>query len=303
MFMLSIIICTYNRDKYLYNVLESLANNDFPKDGYEIVLVNNNSTDSTEAECLRFAQHYPEVSFRTFTELNQGLSYARNRGIQEARGDILVYVDDDATVNRSYLQTYAAFFEQNPQAMAAGGAILPVYETEEPAWISHYTRVLLTSYLYYGEQIKEFSKGRFPGGGNAAYRKEVFDKVGLFDVNLGRKGRDLACAEEKAVFDKMRQTGLKFYYLPNAILYHIIPPVKLTRDYFNRLTCSIGQSERIRTLSASRTKYMKRLVMEGIKWGASLILFIGYSLRLKSGKGMALLRFRRNVTKGLLGIK
>ena len=110
--MLSVIICTYNREKYLYNVLKSIAENDFSVDEYEIVLVNNNSTDGTEAECGRFRRDFPQVSFRYVVEKNQGLSHARNRGIAEAKGGILIYVDDDALVNKEFLRTYADFFAQ-----------------------------------------------------------------------------------------------------------------------------------------------------------------------------------------------
>ncbi|MDR3326573.1 MAG: glycosyltransferase [Prevotellaceae bacterium] len=298
--MLSIIICTYNRDKYIYNVLKSIADNDFSTENYEIVLVNNNSTDSTKAECSCFAQDYSGIQFRYFEERNQGLSYARNRGIEEAQGDILVYVDDDATVNAKYLQTYSCFFEKNPEAMAAGGAIIPVYETEEPKWFSHYIKVLLTGYLYHGEKIKKFTKGKFPGGGNAAYRKKVFYTTGLFNVNLGRRGNSLVGAEEKDIFDKMTNAGMKFYYLPDAILYHIIPSSKLSKYYFNRLTYSIGQSERLRTLELSKTKYLKRLLAEGVKWAASVVLCLFYILRLSPQKGFILILFRWNVTKGLL---
>ena len=98
------------RDKYIYNVLQSIALNDYPRNLYEIVLVNNNSTDRTQDECQRFQADYPDVQFRYFVETNQGLSYARNCGIRNSQGDLLVYVDDDATVNKEYLRTYADFF-------------------------------------------------------------------------------------------------------------------------------------------------------------------------------------------------
>ncbi len=100
--MLSVIICTYNRQKYIYNCLRSIANNTLEPTQYEIVLINNNSTDNTEAECNRFCTDYPQVRFNYFVETNQGLSYARNRGIAEAKGEVLVYVDDDAVVNKDY---------------------------------------------------------------------------------------------------------------------------------------------------------------------------------------------------------
>lgn len=299
--MLSVIICTYNRDKYIYNVLQSLAQNDFPTDQYEIVLVNNNCTDNTQSECARFKADYPQVVMREFVETNQGLSYARNRGIRESKGDILVYVDDDALVNKEYLQTYADFFATHPDIDAAGGPIIPKYETAEPDWMSHFTKNLITGYKYNGNQIKEFAQNDFPGGGNAGYRASVFEKVGLFNVDLGRKGDSLVGAEEKDIFDKMTSLGMRFFYLPTAILYHLIPEKKLSKEYFDKLTYSIGKSERIRTLAIGKGKYTKRIISEMIKWAASIVLYIGHTLTLKPSKGWKLIQFRWNVTKGLVG--
>lgn len=301
--MLSVILCTYNRDKYIYNVLRSIADNDYPHNLYEIVLVNNNSTDNTQAECQRFQADYPDITFRYLVEPNQGLSYARNCGITNALGDLLVYVDDDATVNPQYLRTYADFFQRNPDAVAAGGPILPVYETQEPSWMSHYTRQLITGRLYLGSRQRQFPRGAFPGGGNACYRKTVFHAVGPFNVQLGRKGNSLIGAEEKDLFDKMTTRGMHFYYLPNAILYHIIPPHKLTPDYFQRLTYGIGVSERYRTLQISRNKYLNRLLKELIKWAATILLWLKFLITLQPEKGNKLVAFRRNVTRGLLSSK
>lgn len=297
----SVILCTYNRDKYIYNVLKSIAENTCSVDQYEIVLVNNNSTDNTEAECQRFAADFPNVRFRYFEERNQGLSYARNRGIQESKGNLLVYVDDDALVNEAYLQAYFDFFATHPEIEAAGGPIIPKYETQEPAWMSKYTRQLITGKLYLGEKQREFPSNAYPGGGNAAYRSSVFEKVGLFNVDLGRKGDGLVGAEEKDIFDKMTSCGMRFYYLPTAILFHIIPEKKLTKDYFDRLTYSIGKSERIRTKGISTGKFLKRLATEGVKWGASFVLCAYHTLKFSPSKGVKLLQFRYNVTKGLLG--
>ncbi|MBR5971309.1 MAG: glycosyltransferase family 2 protein [Paludibacteraceae bacterium] len=297
----SVIICTYNRDKYIYNLLKSVAENTLSTDKYEIVLVNNNSTDKTESECERFQADYPSVQFNYHVETSQGLSYARNRGIKESHGDVLVYVDDDALINKEYLQTYVDFFESNLDIHAAGGPILPLYETEEPQWMTKYTRQLLTGKLYLGEKKREFPKNSFPGGGNAAYRKEVFDKVGLFNVDLGRKGDSLIGAEEKDIFDKMTTLGLRFFYLPTSILYHIIPEKKLQKEYFDKLTYSIGKSERIRTKNISTLKYLRRILSEIVKWGASIVFFLYYTITLSPLKGWKLLQFRFNVTKGLLG--
>ena len=297
--MLSIIICTYNREKYIYNVLQSIAQNDFPTDLYEIVLINNNSTDQTEEKCKLFQQDYPQVCFRYFIETEQGLSHARNRGIKEAEGDLLIYVDDDALVNKEYLSAYHELFLQEKNLFAAGGPIIPMYETEQPKWMSFFTKEMITGYLYQGNKIGSF-KRRYPGGGNAAYRKEVFEKTGLFNVDLGRKGDNLVGSEEKDIFDKMTALNMQILYHPNAILYHIIPESKLTNAYFNRLTLSIGQGERIRTLQISKAKYFNRLFSECVKWAASCVLCLGYILACAPQKGFKLIVFRWNVSKGLL---
>ena len=300
--MLSVIICTYNRDKYIYNVLKSIGTNHFPHNRYEIILIDNNCTDNTSAECDRFRKDFPDIPFFYIIEKKQGLSHARNKGIETAHGNILIYVDDDATVNNEYLQTYADFFQKHSEIIAAGGPILPVYETREPTWFSPFTKSLITGYLYYGKQEKPFKNGKYPGGGNVAYRKEVFANVGMFNPNLGRNGENLTGAEEKDIFNKMRQNGMNFFYLPKAILYHIIPEKKLTADYFKKLTYSIGKSERIRTRNTSFTQYLKRLISEAVKWAASIVLCIGYTLCLQPTKGYKLILFRWNVTKGLLAL-
>ena len=300
--MISVILCTYNRQRYIYPVLQSLAQGTLEPQHFEILLIDNNSTDGTRTEYERFASDHPNLTLRYYFEPQQGLSHARNRGIREAKGDLLVYVDDDALVNPEYLATYATFFQTHPEAMAAGGPILPQYDgCVEPHWMSHYTRQLVTGKLYLGQHERQFSKGTFPGGGNAAYRKEVFDKIGLFNVELGRKGNSLIGAEEKDLFDKMTSLGIHFYYLPTAILYHLIPPRKLTDDYFARLTLGIGQSERYRTRQIGTYKYLKRLALEAFKWCATLLLWAGFALKGQFSKGNKLIVFRHNVTRGLLG--
>ena len=299
--MVSIIICTYNREKYIRPLLESLAKNDYPTTDYEIVLVDNNCTDNTHYVCKVFAQAHPETAFRYVVEPEQGLSAARNKGIKEAKGDIIIYVDDDALVDTDYIRIYAEHFASHPQTMAAGGPIEPLYETKEPSWMSPYTKALLTAWMNYGDKVCEYPKGRYPGGGNAAYRKVVFDQVGLFNTDLGRKGTALLASEEKDIFDKMHALGMQVLYLPTPVLHHIIPQTKLEEDYFNRLTLQIGRSERMRTRAISKGKYIKRLLSEGVKWGGTLVLFCLYTLQGTPKKGWKLILFRKNVTNGLLG--
>jgi glycosyltransferase involved in cell wall biosynthesis len=263
--------------------------------------VDNNCTDNTRSVCEQFATAHPEVAFRYVVEPEQGLSAARNKGIKEAKGEMIIYVDDDALVDSDYIRTYAEHFAAHPNTMAAGGPIEPLYETQEPSWMSPYTKALLTAWMNYGDKVREYPKGRYPGGGNAAYRKVVFDQVGLFNTDLGRKGTALLASEEKDIFDKMHALGMQVLYLPTPVLHHIIPQTKLEEDYFNRLTLQIGRSERMRTRAISKGKYIKRLLSEGVKWGGTLVLFCLYTLQGTPKKGWKLILFRKNVTNGLLG--
>ena len=298
--MISVIICTYNRVKYIGNLLESIAANDLEKCEYEILLVDNNCTDNTREVCKAFATIHTDVNFRYVIEPEQGLSAARNCGIKEAKGDIIVYVDDDALVDTWYLRAYTEWFAKHPNTMACGGPIEPLYETAEPSWMSPYTKALLTAWMNYGDKVREYPKGRFPGGGNAAYRKEVFEKVGLFNTALGRKGNSLMASEEKDIFDKMHALNMEVLYLPTPVLHHIIPQAKLEPEYFNRVTYQIGCSERQRTLAIGKGKYVQRLFSECIKWGASIVLLCLYTISFHPAKGWKLIQFRYNVTKGLI---
>lgn len=299
--MITLIICTYNREKYITPLLNSIAKNEYSTMDYEILLVDNNCTDNTRSVCEQFAAGHPEITLRYVVETEQGLSAARNKGIKEAKGDIIIYVDDDALVDADYIRNYAEHFASHPETMAAGGPIEPLYETEEPQWMSPYTKSLLTAWMNYGDKVREYPNGRYPGGGNAAYRKVVFAKVGLFNTELGRKGSLLLASEEKDIFDKMHALGMQVLYLPTPVLHHIIPQAKLEEDYFNRLTLQIGRSERMRTCAISKGKYIKRLFSEGLKWGGTLALLGIYTLQGHPLKGWKLVLFRRNVTKGLLG--
>lgn len=297
----SVIFCTYNREKYIYNAMKSIAEQDFSSQDYEIVLVNNNSTDSTESICNQFQKDYPHIVFRYFLETNQGLSYARNRGVAESRGEILVFVDDDATAFDHYLSSIDILFKEHPSVRACGGPIQPVYEVTKPKWLSHYTEQLIGGALYEGDSVEPFRNGRYPGGGNSAFRKEIFDIYGLFNVELGRKGTGLIGAEEKDLYDRLTRGKEQFFYLPQMGIYHYIPEKKLTEAHFRELTYSIGKSERIRTKAVSENAYRGRVFSELKKWIGSIALFFGYTFALSPAKGWKLLQFRWYVSKGLLG--
>lgn len=297
----SFITCTYNRDKYLERTLHSVCSQSYPAADYEIIVVDNNSTDNTAKISEEIRAKYPEKQFRYFKEINQGLSHALNRGIQEAKGEYIIYADDDETINPDHLDLLAKHLDKYPAIELAASPVIPIYETGEPAWMSRFTQRLIGGYFNQGNEVKKLDVKNYPGTGHTIIKRELYDRFGLYNTDLGRKGTSLMGAEDKDMFNRLKNNHIECYYLPDIPIYHHIPEYKTTDDFFNRLTYSIGKSERIRTKSISNKEYYSRLVQEGIKWTASIVLFFGYAIVLSPSKGRRLLLFRKNVTKGLLG--
>ena len=203
---ISIIVCTYNREKYIESLLGSLKKQEYPTKDYEIVFVNNNSDDETEKRCTEFREANPEVVFHYFNESKQGLSHARNRGILEAKGEILAFIDDDALAHANYLQNMSKAFKET-DVDAAGGRIYPKYESQRPVWMSKFLEPVM-SVIDLGDKNKPFPKNKFPIGANMMFRKEVFEQAGNFNTDLGRTGKKMLGGEEKDLFFRMKAKNM-----------------------------------------------------------------------------------------------
>lgn len=295
--MVSVIVCTYNRAHYLAETLAHLLGQSASIDTFEVVLINNNSTDHTEDICDQFVTENPSFPFRYIIEKAQGLSHARNRGIKEAKGDILTFIDDDAFTQPNYVQVITDHFKANPKTTAIGGKIIPQYEEEAPKWMSKFLLPLIAA-LDMGDEVKVFPKGKFPIGANMSIRKEAFKKHGDFDVNLGRKGESLEGSEEKDLFFRLIKAGAKITYLPQAGVHHIIPAKRVSMDYIKKQAVGIGKSERTRTQQQGHL--FSFLIGEVFKWAGTLVLSLGYLMMFKPAKASMLIRFRTYVTTGII---
>lgn len=297
--MLSVIICTYNRSKYIYNVLESLAKGTLPPEEYEIVLIDNNCTDNTSSELDRFAVDWPQVQLRRFVETHQGLSYARNRGIREAKGDVLIFLDDDAFPGPDYLSNIKSVLGSNPHINCFGGEIVPQFEDgQTPEWLCDWNLSWVSGLKMRGG-IREFTKG-YPIGANMGFRKAVFKDCGLFNTSLGRSKGNLMGGEEKDIFQRIENAGYKIHYIPEIEVRHMIPPSRTTLEYIAKLGQGVGMSERIRCKALGTPAYIGRLFSEIVKWGATLVLWLKFILQGKPACGNSLMRFRWNVSKTLI---
>ena len=294
MIRLSLIIPTHNRSERLIAALESVIRQDLPAADWECVVVSNNSTDDTVARFGDFAARYPGLNLRLVTEDGPGVSYARNRGIAETSAPLLVFIDDDERINPGFLRAYADFFDAHPDAVVAGGRIIAEYVTGRPAWLSKYTEMPIANPMDFGDAVRPFPAGRVPGGGNMAFRRSAALRYGGFDPSLGRVGRMLIGGEENDFFERLMRGGETCGYVPGAVMWHIIPPEKLTESYFRRLCYNVGVSQRLR--AGMYRRYPKTLLFESLKWGATLLL----SLTMAPRKSLWLIRMRYEISRGLL---
>ncbi len=295
--MVSVIVCTYNRAHYLAETLSYLLRQNASIDTFEVLLINNNSTDTTEEICTQFSAENPTFPFRYIVETTQGLSHARNRGVKEAKGDVLTFIDDDAFAQADFVAAISQYFLENKEIIAIGGKIIPKYEEKAPRWMSKHLLPLVAA-LDMGDRTKPFPKGKSPIGANMSIRKEAFEKHGGFDVNLGRKGNALEGSEEKDFFFRLTKAGATVVYLPQAVVHHIIPAKRVSDDYIKNQAIGIGKSERIRTQQQGR--FFTFLLGEAIKWTGTLVLSIGYLFTLRPTKARMLIKFRINVTRGII---
>lgn len=297
MIRLSIVIATYNRATLLLDALKSVIRQSAPAQEWECVVVNNNSSDNTSERFAEFAGEHPEYNLRIVDEPNQGLSYARNRGIRESVGEYIAIIDDDEHIAEDFVAAYIRLFDDVPEAVAAGGPIVARYPTGRPRWMSCYTERPIANTMYFGEEVREFPKGRVPGGGNMALRRSAIRRYGVFDTSLGYSGESLIGGEECDLFERLQIADAKYYYVPTAVMYHIIPREKLTKEYFARLSYNVGVSQ-LRRARLYRRVWRVRFV-ELSKWVATLLIALWYTITLQWRKGYYLILMRLNISRGL----
>ena len=294
---LSLIIATYNRAQSLLRTLRSVVSQSAAPELWECIVVNNNSTDNTAEVFACFAAENQGFDLKMVTETKQGLSNARNAGITASKGEYVAIVDDDETLESSYIESYIEFFDSFPTAMAAGGAVRAEYESHRPRWMSHYTERMIANPIDLDVVVTLFPSSRVPAGGNMAFRREIFDRVGLFNPRLGRNGQSLIGGEENDLFARLRAAGELLYFVPNAAIYHHIPDAKLTDEYFDRLSYNVGKSKALRAQSDEELSEL--MASERRKRVVTYILAVLYTIALQPIKAQYLIRMRKGIYKGI----
>jgi glucosyl-dolichyl phosphate glucuronosyltransferase len=233
---LSIIICTYNRAPLLAQALQSLVEQTAPANMYEVLVIDNNSSDTTKEVALSFAHKLP---LRYVFEQKQGLSHARNAGVAHARGTYLGFIDDDSRARADWIEVaLRVSAEQHPDIF--GGPYLPWYDSPKPNWFkdSYEIRKKFDHALYLPPD-----KGL--SGSNIFFKRETFNVTGLFDPRLGMSGTRIGLGEEMQLQVIANAHGLTRYYTPELVIHNLVLPEKMTLGYIFRRRLAGGYMDNL----------------------------------------------------------
>jgi glycosyltransferase involved in cell wall biosynthesis len=278
----SVVIGTYNRARLLDGTLQALAAQEVPDSlKWEIVVVDNNSTDSTAQVVTAFARTMA-TPVRYVFERRQGVSHARNRGIQKARGAILAFTDDDVLPAPDWIAQVAAAIDRW-HADGVGGRILPRWEAAPPRWLTGNRNLLARVAImdFEGSRLLALPLEAEPQiwGANMAFRREFFERVGEFDPRLGVVGKKLFRGEEPDLIHRALELGLTIAYDPALTVFHRIGFDRVRKAYFRKMFFDAGQGRALVTPAIARGRSflgaplrLYRLPLSVLKWIGMLLL-------------------------------
>jgi GT2 family glycosyltransferase len=226
---LTVAIPTYNRADFLRQTLAGIARQDFPPGTFEVLVIDNNSTDHTRAVVAEFSGSNPAP--RYLLETQQGLDYGRNRAIAEARGDIIVFADDDILMSPDWLTQMAAplLADQARRIGAVGGEVIPVFPDGLPPWVAEWHAPLA-----FRADAGPLEAKHSPMGANLAFPRWVFAKLGQFHTALDRAAGNYFSGGDSEMIRRVRAAGLEVWFAPAAAVQHQMPASRTTFRYASR---------------------------------------------------------------------
>jgi glucosyl-dolichyl phosphate glucuronosyltransferase len=225
----TVAIATYNRADFLRQTLAGIVAQQFPRDHFEVLVIDNDSQDHTRAVVTEFAPAHPAP--RYIHETKRGLSHARNRAITEARGEFIVFGDDDILVAPDWLAqlTVPLLADSAGRIGAVGGEVIPVFPDGLPDWIAEWHAPLA-----YRTDAGPLDPRHYPMGANLAFRRDVLVQLGMFEPALGRTGKNLFGGDETEMIRRIRAAGLEVWFAPGAAVRHQMPASRTTFRYAAR---------------------------------------------------------------------
>jgi glucosyl-dolichyl phosphate glucuronosyltransferase len=230
--LLTVAICTRNRARLLRQTLEQMTRLTMsPAVTWELLVVENNCSDETTEVLSGFRDRLP---IRVISEETLGLSNARNAAVASARGQYIVWTDDDVLVDEGWLAAYVSAFERYPQAAIFGGPISPWFEGVPPRWLAEVATDVGSAFAL-REAFREdpITDRNTPFGANMAFRTDVMRST-PFDPALGRMGNTMLGCEETTVVEALLTRGHTGRWVPGARVRHYIPAGRQTITYLRR---------------------------------------------------------------------
>lgn len=285
----SVVVCTLNRPKSLKRLLTSFRYAVIPDHlSCEFIVVDNNSDDATRVAFDELQKQY-ELRLRCVFEPKMGISHARNKGIKEARGEIIAFTDDDVIVDKYWIQNVGEAFREHTDVACIGGKILPSWEISKPKWLkpSLYGYLAL---LDHGDSAGYVDASRI-WGANFAVKSEMFTKYGLFDSNLGRIQGKLYSHEEVEFLQRLLNGSERILYYPSSIVYHCVSADRISKRYFRKHSFDAGELNGIfmndvkytslfKYHSAISKKMLKHIIASVLRIGCLSKNSFAYELRI-----------------------
>jgi len=257
----SVVVCTYNRCELLRKTLQSLIEQDYPSSDYEVIVVDNCSTDRTKDIVYELLNEIDQSEKRIRYEFEslQSLTIARNLGIQKSEGHIVAFIDDDAVAEKDWIQRLVEIYDTYLDAVCVGGKVLLSWETTKPSWWEDKHNSFLSG-VDYGNKIKKLHHPESPYGTNISFKKEFINKIGLFNTEIGRVGDKLLDGDEVELCLRIERNGGHIYYTPFAVVHHLVQPHRVNTKYLLRRAFYHGRSmfiiERINSYDSGRCSLM-----------------------------------------------
>jgi glucosyl-dolichyl phosphate glucuronosyltransferase len=243
--LITVAICTRNRANFLQRAVESVL----PQmtDGTELLIVDNASTDNTAEVAARLAAGHPRLTVCCENEI--GISAARNTALKRARGQYVLFLDDDATAEPGWITAYQRFLSAPPSDRIAvvGGAVFPEYEVPPPKWIDPHRKLDLCQ----SPKRFPYRRASLPEG-NSAYRRSVAMEVGMFDTRLGPKGEIRGYREGSDINLRLQDAGYEIWWLPGVAIRHVMHADRLNLRWVMYSAFKEGQSVAIQRLNEKK---------------------------------------------------
>jgi len=239
---ITVVVCTYNRCQTLARALASIAASRMPSSvEWDVLVVDNNSSDGTREVVEHYRRQYPG-RFGYLMERQQGLSRARNAGVRGSAGDIIVFTDDDVTVDPEWLRNLTKDLGMGEWAGSAG-RIVPVLESPLPKWLAPDQANISGPFVALDLGPVPAPMTQAPFGANMAFQKAVFHKYGEFRTDLGRSGDGLLSCEDSEFGQRLLAAGERLRYEPSAVVNHPVPGDRLHKGYLLSWFFGKGQSD------------------------------------------------------------